>query len=89
MAQAQHNVTAQLQQSSKIMDSPGAVGYNPKEGFYILWDFIVGHPSSFEAMKATYTVTSRRINQPEFIDLALTYASPGATTSTKNTIFGI
>ncbi len=40
-------------------------------------------------MKATYTVTSRRIGSPAFIDLPLTFASPGRSTLEKNTIFGI
>lgn len=30
MQQAQYNVTTQLQQSSKIMDNPGGMAYNPK-----------------------------------------------------------
>ena len=90
MNQAQHAVNTQMQQSMNVSASPDTLaGYNAKDGFYLMWDFILGHPSSFEAMKATYTITSRRISSPTFIDLPITYASPGPTTSEKNTIFSM
>ena len=40
--------------------------YNPKQGFYILWDFVLGHPPSFEAMKGLSAVTSNYIKQPSY-----------------------
>ena len=60
--------------------------YNPKQGFYILWDFVLGHPLSFEAIKSMSVVSSRRITQPSYHDIKLAFASPGIDPSVKNTL---
>ena len=60
--------------------------YNPKQGFYILWDFVLNHPLSFEAMKGMSTITSNLIGQPSYQNINLSFASPGIDPTVKNTL---